>query len=35
MFNPLSGGHGGVEEFFATPFGEQIGDGRRSPQCLE
>ncbi|MCU1344491.1 MAG: hypothetical protein JWL70_757 [Acidimicrobiia bacterium] len=25
MFNPLSGAHGGVEDFFASPFGEAIG----------
>jgi hypothetical protein len=25
MFNPLSGAHGGTEDFFATPFGEMIG----------
>ncbi len=25
MFNPLSGAHGGTEDFFGTPFGEMIG----------
>ncbi|MDO8363357.1 MAG: tannase/feruloyl esterase family alpha/beta hydrolase [Actinomycetota bacterium] len=25
MFNPLSGAHGGTEDFFGSPFGEMIG----------
>jgi hypothetical protein len=25
MFNPLSGAHGGTEDFFSSPFGEAIG----------
>ena len=25
MFTPLSGGHGGTEDFFGSPFGEAIG----------
>ena len=25
MFNPLSGGNGGTEDFFTTPLGEAIG----------
>ena len=25
MFNPLSGAHGGTEDFFGGPFGELMG----------